>query len=148
MARTRANDPSVQYRFKVEIGTQEYAFTRASGLEMETETIEYKEGNDNLVRKVPGRTSAGTATFERGATSDTTVYELQNRIEDESLDTPRFTITVTEMDYAGSPIKSYTLKNAWVSKVTAPEFDASSSDVAIETMEVQYEDINIVNESE
>jgi phage tail-like protein len=46
-----------------------------------------------------------------------------------------------ECDYLGNPIRQHTCDECWSSKFSAPEFDASSSEVAIETVEIQYEDM-------
>lgn len=143
MPRSRANDPLQQYRFKVEMANGEMGFSRVSGLEMEIESVEYKEGNEVVVKKIPGRKSGGTATFERGASNDTTIFDLFEAVTDPTIDNPRLSVTVTELNYAGEVVKSYTLKNAWVSRVNAPEFDASSSEVAVESMEMEYEDMKI-----
>ena len=37
------------------------------------------------------------------------------------------------------------LTNAWVTKYTAPELDAKTSDVAIESVELAYEELIIPN---
>ena len=39
----------------------------------------------------------------------------------------------------------WVLTNAWVTKYTAPDLDAKTSDVAIESVEIAYEELVIPN---
>jgi phage tail-like protein len=42
-------------------------FKGMSGMDSETEVIEFKQGNDRVVRKKPGRTTYANITLERGS---------------------------------------------------------------------------------
>ena len=44
-------------------------FKSVSGMDSETEVIEFKQGNDKVVRKKPGRTTYANITLERGYTA-------------------------------------------------------------------------------
>ena len=41
--------------------------------------------------------------------------------------------------------RTWTLTNAWVAKYNAPDLDAKTSDVAIESVELAYEELVIPN---
>ncbi len=68
---------------------------------------------------------------------------------------PRNNVTIELIDInSGSPsslvestsgTRQWTLTNAWVTKYTAPDLDAKNSDVAIETVELAYEELIIPN---
>ena len=49
------------------------------------------------------------------------------------------TVTLTALDEEGSPAASWRCINAWPVKYTAPDFNGTSSEVAIETIELAHE---------
>ncbi len=51
----------------------------------------------------------------------------------------RKTITITLLDEEESPAASWQVINAWPMKYTAPDFNATASEVAIETVEIAHE---------
>ena len=139
MARARSADPLQQFRYRVEIdGVNEIGFSRVSGLENELEVAEYREGGYDATRKLPGIQTTGVVTLERGATKDMQMYEwYKEALMDENF---RRTVSIIELDHNGDEVRRHVLYEAWASKFTPPELDGSSSEVAIDTVEVQYED--------
>lgn len=140
MGRTLANDPQQQYRFRVDIeGISGIGFQKVDGLESEIEVTEYREGGYNATRKLPGIEKTGTVTLEKGAFKDKTLFNWFRQ----SLTNPNFrkTIVITEQDRLGVDRRSWTLYEAWVSKITNPSLDANASEVAVESVEVQYEEL-------
>lgn len=140
MARARSADPVQQFTFKVEIeGVDDLGFSRVTGLESELEVSEYREGGYDTTHKLPGLETTGVVTLERGATSNIEMYNWYKQVlQDENF---RKTVTIIEEDYAGNEVKRHVLYEAWASKFTRPEYDASTSEVAIETIEIQCEQI-------
>jgi|SRR5690554_4065 len=140
MGRSIANDPQQQYKFAVDIeGISGIGFSKADGLETELEVTEYREGGYGATRKLPGIEKTGTVTLEKGAFADKTLFEWFKQVAT----SPDFrkVITITEQDRLGNPRRSWTLYEAWASKVTNPSLDASSSEVAVESIEIQFEEI-------
>ena len=143
MARALTTDPTQQFRFTVEVdGIVTGGFSKVSGLETELEVVEYREGGYTSTRKLPGIEKTGTATFERGAFSDIYLYQWFAQASKPDF---RRDITVTERDRLGNPRRRWILSDAWVSKLAAPELDANSSEVAVESVEVQYESLSVEN---
>lgn len=141
MARARTADPLQQFRFKIEIeGISDMGFTRMSGLEDELEIAEYREGGFSSTHKLPGIETTGTVTLEKGATRDMQLYNWYlDALCRNNTDDFRKTVTVIETDHAGEEVRRHVLYEAWASKFTRPELDATSSEVAIDTIEIQYE---------
>jgi len=140
MGRTLAEDPTQQYRFKISIeGITGIGFQKASGLESEIEVTEYREGGYNRMRKIPGQEKTGTVTLERGSFKDKHLFTWFKQVLTQ--ENFRKTITITEQDHLGRDMRTWTLFEAWASKVAAPELDASSSDVAVESVEIQFEEL-------
>jgi phage tail-like protein len=64
-------DPAGRFTFIVEIeGVTSGPFILVSGIESETEIIEYKSGNDRTIRKKPGLTKYSNITLKRGYTGN------------------------------------------------------------------------------
>ena len=140
MGRSVTNDPQQQYKFAVEIeGVSGIGFSKADGLESELEVVEYREGGYNKTRKLPGIEQFGTVTLEKGAFADKNLFNWFK----EAVGSADFrkTITIIEQDRLGNPRREWTLYEAWASKVTLPSLDATSSEVAVESVEIQFEDM-------
>ena len=56
-------------------------FKTVSGMDSETEVIEFKQGNDAVVRKKPGRTTYANITLERGFTATDDLFVWRQNIE-------------------------------------------------------------------
>ena len=52
-------------------------FKSVSGMDSETEIIEFKQGNDLIVRKKPGRTTYSNIVLERGYTETDDLWQLK-----------------------------------------------------------------------
>jgi phage tail-like protein len=52
-------------------------FKTVSGMDSETEIIEFKQGNDLIVRKKPGRTTYSNIVLERGYTATDDLWQCK-----------------------------------------------------------------------
>lgn len=139
MGRTINNDPQQRFRFSVEIDSVEFGCTTVNGLEKETEVTEYREGGYKNTHKLPGIASTGALTIEKGSFDNIDMYNLvKSALEDQNF---RKTVVIIEKNRNGVAKRQWTVEEAWASKFTAPEYDASSSEVATESIEIQYEDL-------
>ena len=109
--------------------------------ENSTETVEYREGNDPPTqRKLWGLNEYGTLSLESGATEDSIeLYEWRQQVEQGNLDDARQDIAVIVLDEEGNPGLRWEFKKAWPSSYDAPDLDASSAEVAIESLEIEHE---------
>src|SRR5215218_4990429 len=81
MAPPQRNDPYKAFNFLVEIeGVARAAFSEVSGLESETAVIEYRTGDDNVLRKLPGLTNFANITLRRGVTQDHELWDWRKSI--------------------------------------------------------------------
>lgn len=148
-ADTERYDPYKSFRFEVEIsGNMVFAkagFQKVSGLKMNTDVIEYREGGDNItVTKTPGLVKFDPITLERGMSEDTDMWDWASKIfhMDETSHTQKFRANVKiklKDCRTGDVVKIWEIPNAWISRYETGEFDATSSNVMIETMELQHE---------
>ena len=139
MARTYANDPLQMFRFRVSIPglPAGMGFQKVSGLTREIGVVEYDEGGYSHTHKLTGKEQGGEVTLEKGMFANTDLEEIYKR----SLNRPyyRTTVIIEQLDKFGKVARSWTLAEAWVSKWEGSELDATSEDVAIESITIQFE---------
>src|SRR5690349_5533407 len=77
-----AVDPYRNYNFLVEIdGIAQATFAECTGLDATTESIEYREGGDNLtVRKMPGKTTYGDIMLKWGLTDSKELWDWRRQV--------------------------------------------------------------------
>lgn len=148
-ANTERHDPYKSFRFEVEIsGHMVFAkagFQKVSGLKMETDVIEYREGGDNLtVSKSPGLTKFDPITLERGMSEDTDMWDWASKIfsiDETSHEQVKYraNVKIKLKGRNGAVVKAWEIPNAWISRYETGEFDAMGNNVMIETIELQHE---------
>ena len=139
MARTIANDPLQKFMFRVTVPglPTGLGFQKVGGLTREVGVVEYLECLSKYTHKLPGREKVGEVTLERGSYA-TKELEAQYKkvLTDSNL---RNTVIIEILDRFGNAKRTYKLAEAWVSKWEGSDLDASSDDVAIEKLTVQFE---------
>lgn len=137
-ARTSSEDPLQKYKFRVSIPgvPSQIGFQKVSGLSEEVNVVEYDESAYAYTHKLPGKAKFGEVTMERGMFSDNSMLEQLKVIQNPEF---RTTIIIQLMDRFGSVQRTWKLAEAWISKWEGSDLDATSDDVAIETITVQYE---------
>lgn len=137
-ARTSSEDPLQKFKFRVTIPgiPSQIGFQKVSGLSKEVNVIEYDESAFEYTHKLPGKTKFGEVTMERGMFSDSSMLDQMKVIQNPDY---RTTMIVQLMDRFGNVQRTWKLAEAWISKWEGSDLDATSDDVAIETITVQYE---------
>ncbi|MDJ0646692.1 MAG: phage tail protein [Flavobacteriaceae bacterium] len=152
MAQKQIEYPLPKFHFKVEWGDKfRIGFTEVSGLDFETEVIEYREGDSKTYHKnkQPGMTKYSNVTLKRGLfKGDFDFYQewLKTFYFQEGGKTGskyRRTITISLLDEDHKPIVVWSLANAWPSKVQSTDLKADANEVAIETMEIVHEGLTM-----
>ena len=134
-----------RFRFKVEIdGLEAGGFSEVTGFDASIDGMEYREGDMvQAPMKMPGLKKYGNITLRKGLADTTVLYDwITAGIEGE---VERKTLTITLLDQTESPVASWQIINAWPVKYTGPDFNATSSEVAIETLEVAHEGMTRVS---
>jgi phage tail-like protein len=150
MAIERPNkNPYSAFNFLVEIdGVQIAAFQEVTGLDSENTPIEYREGADpiNTVRKLVGIEKYPNVTCKRGITGSTDLWNWRKEVRDGGTAFPptrSVVIKLQDEQHSLTPVYQWTLTNAWCCKLTGPSLNAKGNEIAIETMELAYERIDI-----
>jgi len=113
-------------------------FKSVTGMDSETEIIEFKQGNDKVVRKKPGRTTYSNITLERGYTATDDLWTWRNNIEKGIIDRRSGSVIILDQD-GETEIGRYNFYEAWPCKWIIPEMDSESSAMAIEKIELAVE---------
>jgi phage tail-like protein len=137
--------PLPKFHFQVDWGDGKFAFSEVSGLDVESEVIEYRDGfNPEFTKvKMPGMQKYSNITLKRGTfQGDNKFYEWWK--ETVSFNTlARRDLTISLLNEEHSPVFVWTAKNAWPVKVQSTDLKADGSEVAIETLEVAHEGLTI-----
>ncbi len=129
-------------QFTLEIGGVELArFQAVSGLNWETEVIEYKDTTKEgkvVIRKRPGQTKYPDVTFKRGMSADGALLKWYQTVMDGKVERKEGSIVVYNL--AGTEIDRWNFEGAWPSKWSASDLEAGSDSVMIEevTMAVEH----------
>ena len=135
-------DPYKNFNFKVEIaGVTSAGFYEVNGLESEVAVIEYREGGDFATRKLPGLAKFGNITLKRGVTDSLELYQWHKKILQGVMD--RRDGVITLLDDAKKPVRRWKFSNAFPFKYEGPALNATSSDVAIETLVLCCEGLDL-----
>jgi len=138
MATGKRNDPLPVFCFQVKLLGNEMFFKSVSGLRYETEVIPVKEGgaNDTTFQLV-GSTKWSNLVLKQGFTSSSALMDWREKwIGGQG---SRQGGTITQLDTAMKPSAQWEFFNAWPCKWEVSEFDASKSELAIETLELAIE---------
>jgi phage tail-like protein len=143
MAPPKRDDPYKAFNFLVEIdGIARAAFSEVSGLESETAVIEYRIGGElNTVRKLPGLTKYANIVLRRGVTRDAELWNWRKTVVDGNLDRRNGSITL--LDDAQNEVVRWNFRNGWISKWEGPALNAKANEVAIETIEIAHEGLEL-----
>ena len=140
-----ANYPLPKFHFSVEWGGTRIGFTEASGLDAESEVIEYREGSSREYSKVkmPGMQKYSNVTLKRGTfTADNDFFDWWKTTR--TLGTPeRRDIIVSLLNESHTPVFVWKIKNAFPTKVQATDLKSDGNEVAIETLELAHEGIEM-----
>lgn len=138
-ARTIDADPLQAFMFRVSIPglPTGVGFQKVSGISREVSVTEYLENMYQHAHKLPGRESVSEITFERGMYVDD--YLQQKYEEVFNNNTVRNTIVIQVLDRFGNIRREFKCAEAWFSKYECGDLDATTDDVLIETLTMQFE---------
>ena len=131
--------PHGRFRYKVEIdGLTAGGFSEVTGFDVSNDVMEYREGD--MVRtpmKIPGLKKYSNITLKKGLADSKVMYDWVIAGVDGAVQ--RKTITISLMDETATVVASWQVINAWPVKYTAPDFNATSSEVAVESFGIAHE---------
>jgi len=138
--------PLVKFHFTVDWAGTNIGFTEVSGLDVETELIEYRQGASPEYSKIkmPGMQKYSNITLKRGSfKNDNEYYQWWNTVKLNTID--RRDITIKLLNEEHEPVIVWKVKNAFPVKVQSTDLKGDGNETAIESMEVAHEGLTIQN---
>ena len=143
-----SNWPLPAFSFEVSWGSKQtgLSFQEVSGLEAETQVIEYRHSNSKAYStiKMPGIAKYSNVVMKKGIfVNDNSFWDWYSQITMNTIE--RITVTVTLLDENSKPTMVWSLANAWPTKVSGPDLKSDGNEVAIQTIEIAHEGLTIKN---
>lgn len=144
--------PLPKFYFSVVIGggkeLKGASFQEVSGLDTETQVIEYRKGDSNVFStvKMPGISKFSNITLKKGIfVGDNKFWDWYNEIQLNTI--TRQSVVISLLNEKGTPTMVWTLKNAWPTKITGTDLKSDGNEVAVETLELAHEGLTIENKN-
>ncbi|MDX1998906.1 MAG: phage tail protein [Thermoanaerobaculia bacterium] len=142
-----SNWPLPKFYFTVKLGDDtKVNFQECDGLDSETQVIEYRHGNSPIFYpiKMPGLGRVGNVTLRKGIfVNDAQFWDWYNEIKMNTI--ARRTVVVSLLDETGTPKRTWTLNNAWPTKITGTDLKSEGNEVAVESVEIAYETLVVAS---
>jgi phage tail-like protein len=138
--------PLPKFHFQVKWDDTEVAFQEVSGLDMESQAIEYRAGNSPTFStvKMPGLKKYSNITMKKGVfKSDSTLFTWFNEVQMNII--KRKALTISLLDEGHNPTMVWKVQNAFPVKVTGTDLKAEGNEVAVESIEIAHEGLVIEN---
>jgi len=141
-----AKYPMPTFHFRVDWGGITITFSEVTGLNIENQVIEYRDGAspDFSMTKMPGIQKFGNITMKRGIFSgDNEYFTWLNSVKLNTIE--RRDVTISLLDETHSPVMVWKVRSAWPCKLEGAALKASGNEVAIESIELAHEGLSIDN---
>lgn len=142
-----SNWPLPKFYFSVDWGsTTDIPFQEVSGLEIEAQPIEYRHGNSPVFSTInmPGIIKNNQVTMKKGVfVNDNAFWDWYNKIKMNTIE--RQNVVIKLLDESGSPTMTWTLNNAWPTKITSTDMKSDANEVAVESIVISHEGLTIAN---
>ena len=133
--------------FKVEWGGTRIGATEVTGLSLELEQIEYREGAspEYSPQISPGQQKNNRIIIKRGIVQgDNQYFEWINTVRLNTIERRDLTISLLNQNH--EPVVSWRIKNAFPVKLNWSDLNANANEAAIESLEIVHEGMTVLNE--
>jgi len=138
------NYPLPAFHFRVDWGGTAISFTEVTGLNIENQVIEYRDGASPKFSmiKMPGLQKFGNITLKRGIfKGDNDYYKWLDTIKLNTIE--RRDLSISLLNENHDPVFVWKIKNAFPIKVNAGDLGSDKNEVMIETMEIVHEGLTM-----
>jgi phage tail-like protein len=139
-------DPVGELRFTVSLpGVSLGTFRECSGIGVEVETMDYQEGGNNeFAHKLPTRLKFQNIVLKRGVTHQSALLDWFNQTRQMGVLAKRGHVTVSLVGPRGETVRSWSFVEAYPVKWTGPTLNATSNQIASETLEIAHAGMQVV----
>ena len=133
------------FRFAVQIdGVGEAAFTECTLPALEVDVHEEKEGGFNTgAHLLPGRVKRGSVTLKRGLTTSSELLRWYSDVMQGQLSSTRKQVSIVLYNSTGQQVMRWDFTGAYPNKWSGPALNASTNNIAIETLELSFESVTV-----
>jgi len=142
-----AQYPLPVFHFVVQWGGTRIGFSEVTGLTQENQAIEYRDGSfpEYSSIKMPGQRKFSNVTLKRGVVkADNDFFKWLSTVKLNTVE--RRDLVVSLLNEKHEPVLVWKLQNAFPVKLEGPQLKASGNEVAIESIEVAHEGLELQNE--
>jgi phage tail-like protein len=127
-----------RYSFAINIeGRALGAFREVTGLDIEVEVIEFRDGSGGPIQKIPGQTKYSPIVLKRAFTGDKALLEWFTEFSESR--SPRVDGSIVMLDQTRSEVARWNFQHGWPSKITGPTLNTNGQEVAIESITLVHE---------
>ncbi|HXJ65909.1 MAG TPA: phage tail protein [Actinomycetota bacterium] len=131
------------FSFHVELdGIDIGAFKEASGVDSETEIVEYKETTKDgkmIIRKLPGAMKWSDITLKKRIDSKKDLWDWRKEVEQGDIDNARRNGSIVLYDSTAKEVARWNFMNGWPSKWKGADLNAGENAVAVEEITITHE---------
>jgi phage tail-like protein len=139
--------PLPKFYFMVDWGdTTNIPFQEVSGLNIEAQPLLYRHGNSPVFSEInmPGIIKNSNVTMKKGVfANDNSFWDWYNKIKMNTIQ--RQNVVIKLLDESGNPTMTWTLTNAWPTKISSTDLKSDANEVAVESIEIMHEGLTIAN---
>jgi phage tail-like protein len=131
------------FSFHVELdGIDIGAFKEASGVDSETEIVEYKETTKDgkmIIRKLPGAMKWADITLKKRIDGKKDLWEWRKEVELGDIDSARRNGSIVLYDSTAVEVARWNFISGWPSKWKGADLNAGENTVAVEEITITHE---------
>jgi len=138
--------PLPVFHFTVQWGGTRIGFSEVSGLTQENQAIEYRDGSfpEYSSIKMPGLRKFSNVTLKRGIVkADNEFFQWLSTVKLNKVERRDVVVSLLNEDH--EPVMTWKIQNAFPVKVEGPGLKASGNEVAIESIEIAHEGLELQN---
>ena len=141
------NYPLPVFHFTVQWAGNRIGFSEVSGLTQENQAIEYRDGSfpEYSSIKMPGLRKFSNVTLKRGIVkADNDFFKWLSTVKLNQVE--RRDVVISLLNENHEPVMTWKVQNAFPVKVEGPGLKASGNEVAIESIEIAHEGLELQND--
>lgn len=139
-----ADYPLPVFHFSVQWGGTRIGFSEVTGLTQENQAIEYRDGSfrEYSSIKMPGLRKFSNITLKRGIVHhDNEFFAWLSTVKLNTVE--RRDLVISLLDENHDPVIAWSVHNAFPVKVEGPQLKATGNEVAIESIEIAHEGLEL-----
>ena len=139
--------PIPVFHFDVAWGDSHLGFSEVSGLTQENQAIEYRDGSfrEYSSIKMPGLRKFSNVTLKRGIVKgNNQFFQWLSTVKLNTVERRDLVISLLNEDH--QPVMVWNVMRAFPVKVEGPQLKATGNEVAIESIELAHEGLELHNE--